>query len=179
MDQPYRLRDELPQGTLEAANHLDTAGRDLPDDDWLPAATDTRWQAAARLLFDLEKRRGLDTVRVLLAVAAEPNLETDDIERALQREAKLIRANGSDDHRGGRPSKVEKLTRSIKSSISVADRDGYEGAKDQQAARDNRIEHTLRAADISRSTYYRLRDQVEAEHGIDLTEIAPPSDMVF
>lgn len=178
MDGPYRFRDDLPHGTLNAANQLDTSDYDLPENDWLPIATDTRWQAAVRLLSDLEDRRGLDTVRILLAVT-ECNLDTDEIERALQREDKLVRSNKDPDRRGGRPSKVDHLARRIATHCRMADRDDYEDADDQTRARDRQIKMTIRSADISRRTFYNLRDRVLEEHSIDISEIAPPSKVMI
>lgn len=177
-DAPYRFRDDLPQGTQEAANTLDSSGRDLPESDWLPVGVETRWQAAARLLQDLEDRREIDVVRVLLALAEESRLDTADVERALHREAQIMRSNADENRPGGRPSKVDELARTIGSSCSLAARDGFQGANDQLAARDHQIRNKLIRTDISRRTYYRLRDRVQDEHGIDLTDIAPPSDML-
>lgn len=177
-DGPYQFRDDLPHAAREAANTLDSSKHELPDDDWLPIGATTRFEAAARLLHDLETRRGLDTVRVLLGVVGS-NLDTDEIERAVQREEKLKRANQSDEHRGGRPSKVDHLAGRIATSCRMAERGEYEGADDQIRARNRQITQTLMVADISRGTFYNLRGRVLEEHGIDLSEIASPSEVVM
>jgi len=179
MDGQYRYRDELPHGTLKAANALDGCDRDLPDNEWIPVGAETRWQAAARLLQDLEERRGIDTVRVLLALSEESRMDTDDVERAIQREAKLMRSNRDDGRSGGRPSKVDSLAGRIATSCRMADRNDYEGAEDQSRARDRQITETLGAADISRRTFYNIRDRVLDEQGIDISDIAPPSEVLI
>lgn len=179
MSDPYRLPEDLPHGTVSAANTLDDTDRELPQSDWLPIGADTRWQATVRLIEDLEQRGDFDTVRILLQLAKLGQMETEDVERALEREAKIIRSNQDEDRPGGRPSKVDKLAQEIGSSCSVAAKRGYVGADDQVEARNRQIQQTLRNADISRSTYYRLRDHVQTEHGLDISDVAPSSDVVF
>jgi hypothetical protein len=78
---------------------------------------------------------------------------------------------------GGRPSKVDDLADQILSSIAVAEREGYEG--EQIRARNQQIRGALLRADISRSTYYRLRDRLREGADIDISEIAPPADVVL
>lgn len=173
----YRFANELPYGTVAAANTLDETATDLPESEWLPVGVETRWQATVRLLDDLERRRDLDVVRILLQLARVGQLETEDVERALDREAKIMRSNRDDDRPGGRPSKVDRLAREIGTSCTVAERGGYDGVADQTAARNRQIRQTVRDADMSRSTYYRVRDRVQSEHVVDITEIVPPTDL--
>lgn len=153
----YLVAEDLPYGAVAAANTLDETAKELPESEWLPVGVETRWQATVRLLSDLERRRDLDVVRILLQLARLGHLDTEDVERALDREAKLMRSNRDDDRPGGRPSKVDRLAREIGASCSVAERGGYDGVSDQTAARNRQIWQTLRDADMSRSTYYRLR----------------------
>jgi len=178
MDDPYRLLDDLPHSTLRAATTLDSNDHDLPDDDYLPVGSQSRWDAAVGLLQDLEDRRGVDTVRVLLAVARERQLDTEDVERAIQREAKLKRSNQDDNRRGGRPSKVDRLVRKIATHCSMANQNKYKGTDSQIRSRDQEITHTLRAADISRRTFYNVRERVLDKQGIDISKIAPPSEVL-
>ena len=179
MNDPYRLLDDLPHSTLRAAATLDSTDRDLPDDDHVPIGSQSRWDAAIRLLQDLEDRRGVDTVRVLLAVVKESRLDTEDVERAIQREAKLKRSNQDDERRGGRPSKVDRLVGKIATHCSMANQNQYQGADNQIRSRDRQITHTLRAADISRRTFYNVRERVLDEQGIDISSIAPPSEVLM
>ena len=179
MNDPYRLLDDLPHCTLRAATTLDSNDHDLPNDDRIPIGSQSRWSAATRLLQDLEDRRGVDTVRILLALAKESQLNTEDVERAIQREAKLKRSNQDDNRRGGRPSKVDRLVRKIATHCSMANQNMYEGTDSQIRSRDQQITHTLRAADISRRTFYNVRERVLNEQGIDISNIAPPSEVLI
>ena len=179
MNDPYRLLDDLPHSTLRAATTLDSNDHELPNDDRIPIGSQSRWGAATRLLQDLEDRRGVDTVRILLVLAKESQLNTEDIERAIQREAKLKRSNQDDNRRGGRPSKVDRLVGKITTHCSMADQNKYEGADSQIRSRDRQITYTLRAADISRRTFYNVRERVLDEQGIDISNIAPPSEVLI
>ena len=176
-DDPYRLRDDLPHVTINAANTLDTSERDLPESDRISIGAETRWGAAVRLLSGIEERRDIDMIRVLVAIAEESSMDTADIERAIKREAKIMRSNRNEERRGGRPSKVDRLSREILSCCSVANEERYE-TTDQLTARNGHIRTTLRAADLSRSTFYRVRDRVREQAGIDLSEIISPSEVV-
>jgi len=179
MNDPYRLLDDLPHSTLRAATTLDSSEHDIPDDNYIPIGSQSRWGAATQLLQDLEDRREIDTVRLLLAVAKESQLTTKDVERAIQREAKLKRSNQNDERRGGRPSKVDRLVGKITTHCSMADQNKYEGADSQIRSRDQQITHTLRAADISRRTFYNVRERVLNEEEIDISNIAPPSEVLI
>lgn len=176
---PYQFSDELPHGTLSAANVLDGSADGPPDHDWLPIGAETRWQAATRLLESLELRDDIDidTVRVLLAIAEQARrLDTDAIERAISREAAIMRSNADPDRRGGRPSKVDSLAQAIGSTCALAEREGFDGAESQTATRDRLIRGKVRDADISRSTFYRLRDRVREARGVDIAEIVSPPE---
>lgn len=175
----YKIAGDLPYRTVAAANTMDHSARELPEDDRLPVGVETRWQATVRLIQDLEERRDIDVLHVLLSLSAASQLTTEDITRAIEREAKIMRSNQDSDRPGGRPSKVDSLVQSIESSCAIADRGGYETSSDQIAARNRQIRQTLREADISRRTFYRVRDRIKESQGIDLSEIISPSDVLI
>lgn len=120
---------------------------------------DTEADAIASLVVYLD-HRGLDVVDVLLALASERSLSTADVERALSREAKLKRSTA-----GGRPSKVDRLGDEIVATI-----DNFDAAE-----RDRRVSQTLDEADISRSTFYAVRERVLDEREINISRIISPS----
>ncbi|MFB6146540.1 MAG: hypothetical protein ABEJ08_02525 [Halobacteriaceae archaeon] len=171
MSDPYRFPDELPFGTVEAANVLAGADRDLPDDGRVPVGADTRWGAAIELLADLEQRRDIDAVRALQAIAAAHELDTADVERAIRREA-----DRQPDAGDGQWT-VTDLAARIESLHQTAVNRNYEGVADQEAARDREIQRVLRAADLDRQAFADLRDRVDDVVGIDLAEIVAPADV--
>lgn len=175
MADPYRFRDEMPPGALQLANTLDGGDRELPDHDWLPVAVDTPFEATMQTILDLETHQDIDVLDVLLAICSEGSLSTEDVVRAIHREAAITRSNATPNRRGGRPSKVESVANEILNACTVAEEGRYMG--DPVETRNARIRKILRQADISRRTFYRIRDRVQEEAEIDLSNLVSPTEI--
>jgi len=193
-NQPHDWLGDLPAQVrlVDLANTLDADGepparasdhRDV--DDWqrrteLPLGAETRFGALIAHA-DRLADSSIDPVPVmerLAELATVNDWDERDAIRALDREAAIQHANDDPDDGRGRPGAVEPLADAVLAAVGRSERPQDETNAGLSRATREDLAATFADAEISRSSWYRVRRRVLDAGGPDISEInglSPPT----